>query len=290
MSSRQIDFDGDDAAYIRYLETLIFELQQALPADLRAKIAVIPRGPQPGALDVPYTRQFNNVSEAQADKRKAPRKETRVQRQLSVESANDDDQTFHVIEYTPAIHRNEEDEHRPRAKQDQSKDLSKLSPLLKALSELRAGSNGDFTSDDRITCLHGLWEGYIKAMPCLSEAPGVSNSSPINMEDSILSDYAQSMINSFTSTKKISCIQELIFVSLCAVSLRNNGTAEKEKIYTTMRTVLGTKAGTPQLQKLIRGAKWANHAVSLLTASWKTRSWDVLFFCTLVVSICIFEN
>jgi hypothetical protein len=110
------------------------------------------------------------------------------------------------------------------------------------------------------------------------------------MEASILSEYALSIKAHYAANRQASNTQELIFVSLCAVALRNTGRAEKDKIYETMREVLKSESGIPHLQRLIRGAKWANRAVSSLTSSWKTRSWDILIFGMLVVLVCHSES
>ncbi|KAJ5117686.1 hypothetical protein N7448_011318 [Penicillium atrosanguineum] len=299
MPGRQIEFDGDDAAYIRYLEALVLELRQALQSDTDARVATFSRSP--GAFDalatIPnvrptdYVTTIDNTSEVCASgNREEPVIGSRVRGRLSVEAAKGHDQTFHVIEYTPSKGRTSN----AREKQKQYENLSKLASRLNTLSKSGIGFNGVCTRNERAIILRGLVQGCSKVisscLPPLVVPTALSTSTSGLTEASILSNYAQSISTVRTTNRQAACIQELIFVSMCAVALRNEEDAEKDNIYKNMREVFQSDAGLPQLQKLIRGAKWANSAVSLLTPSWKTRSWDLLIFGMFVKIICLSVN
>jgi hypothetical protein len=69
--------------------------------------------------------------------------------------------------------------------------------------------------------------------------------------------------------------QELIFCSLCAVALEIN---PKEIVFAVMRQVLERDAIDKTLRGRIRGAKWANKVIHLLSrTNWGSYSWDIIY-------------
>ncbi|KAJ5159049.1 uncharacterized protein N7500_008700 [Penicillium coprophilum] len=69
--------------------------------------------------------------------------------------------------------------------------------------------------------------------------------------------------------------QELIFCSLYAVALE---ITSKENVFRVMRSVFHCDAQPKALRGRIRGAKWANRVIYLLSrTSWGSCSWDVIY-------------
>ncbi|KAJ6117951.1 hypothetical protein N7523_005702 [Penicillium sp. IBT 18751x] len=275
MPSRQIEFNGDDAAFIRYLEALVSELSQALRSGMDAGVATVSESPRAFNLatsnvvrPMKPVEATENASEiCTSDNREEVEMESQIRARLRGEAAKGHDQTFHLIAYDPTKGRTPS----LRKKLRHRENFSKLASSLNAFSQSGFESNGVCTRNERAVFLRGLVQGGFKVLSsCLLPSampPAVSTSSPRLMEASIISDYAQSIHTARTTNRQAACIQELIFVAMCAVALRNEEDAEKDKIYKSMREVLQSDAGLPQLQKLIRVAKWANNAVSLLTPS-----------------------
>lgn len=289
MNCRQIGFEGDDAAYIRFLEARVLELQQALQLETRTRVANSLRSqgdPNEAGIQRKPGRFTNNARPIDdASERQGwadgihPPLETRDEQRYDAEDTNSDSQTFKVIEYNPTQHKKPAPSP-SREKQRQSKNLSNFAVFLDELPGSRAWLDWCSTNGERLVLLRGLVQGYSLVTPCsLSlKAPKVlSNEFSNSTETSILFEYARSIITSGIKNRQVACVQELVFVSLCAVALRNDENTEKEIVYNIMRQVLRSDAQLLQLQKLIRGARWANRAISLLSSRWKTRSWDILF-------------
>lgn len=100
---------------------------------------------------------------------------------------------------------------------------------------------------------------------------------------SILLEYGTSMKPAETkygsaksaALRPFACFQELIFCSLCAVALE---VTSKENVFQAMRSVFRSDAEPKSLRARIRGAKWANRAVYLLSLTkWGSCSWDIIY-------------
>ncbi|KAJ5882297.1 uncharacterized protein N7529_000969 [Penicillium soppii] len=75
--------------------------------------------------------------------------------------------------------------------------------------------------------------------------------------------------------RPFACFQELIFCSLCAVALE---VTPKENVFQAMRSVFRSDAKSESLRARIRGAKWANRAIHLLSrTNWGSYSWDIIY-------------
>lgn len=112
------------------------------------------------------------------------------------------------------------------------------------------------------------------ANPIASEHPA-----PI----SILLEYGTSMEPAelkYASAKSaamrpFACFQELIFCSLCAVALE---VTSKKNVFQAMQSVFRSDAEPKSLRARIRGAKWANRAIYLLSrTNWGSCSWDIIY-------------
>lgn len=89
---------------------------------------------------------------------------------------------------------------------------------------------------------------------------------PVEMKDTSAESVAK---------RPFACFQELIFCSLCAVALEVN---PKANVFQAMRSVFRCDAQPKTLQGRIRGAKWANRAIYLLSrTNWGSYSWDIIY-------------
>ncbi|KAJ5967162.1 hypothetical protein N7501_003410 [Penicillium viridicatum] len=89
---------------------------------------------------------------------------------------------------------------------------------------------------------------------------------PVEMTDTSAESVAK---------RPFACFQELIFCSLCAVALEVN---PKENVFQAMRSVFRCDAQSKTLQGRIRGAKWANRAIYLLSRTNRgSYSWDIIY-------------
>ncbi|EKV04072.1 hypothetical protein PDIG_91260 [Penicillium digitatum PHI26] len=81
---------------------------------------------------------------------------------------------------------------------------------------------------------------------------------------------AESVANS-----PFACFKELLFCSLCAVALE---VMPKEEVFQHMQSVFCCDAKPKALRGRIRGAKWANRAIYLLSSTvWGSCSWDIIY-------------
>lgn len=71
------------------------------------------------------------------------------------------------------------------------------------------------------------------------------------------------------------CFKELLFCSLCAVALE---VMPKEIVFQYMQSVFRCDAQSKSLRGRVRGAKWANRAIYLLSSTnWGSCSWDIIY-------------
>ena len=290
MTSRLIHFDGNDAAYIQFLEAQVFELKQALRSEAPIRV---PRFSSNRDLDGDSNRQeafrhtddSNPIDNAPEIRRNRTHSllEARGDERHSAEDSSSECETLKVIEYDPTHNQTPTISEQERQKENLSRFASFLDDLPRSRTWL-----GSTPADERVLILRGLLAGYSWDLSCRASSLARKDISTLrsnSVEASIVWKYATSITTKNTTNRQAACAKDLIFVSLCAVALRNNEHADKDTIYSSMRRVLRSDAQISQLQKLIRGARWANRAISLLTSSWKARAWDILFSGMLAVKL-----
>ncbi|CDM29690.1 unnamed protein product [Penicillium roqueforti FM164] len=83
------------------------------------------------------------------------------------------------------------------------------------------------------------------------------------------------IVASQPTKRPFACFQELIFCLLCTVALE---VTLKENVFQAMQSVFHCDANSKSLRGRIRGAKWANRAIYLLSrTNWGSRSWDIIY-------------
>lgn len=108
-------------------------------------------------------------------------------------------------------------------------------------------------------------------------------------EISILNNYSNSMQSTAAENNQITkqgyptkngpfeCFRELVYCSLCAVAL-NLELGAKKDVFDAMASVFGSDAKERRYKQLIRGAKWANKIINLLSCTkWGACSWDIIY-------------
>ncbi|KAF3005307.1 hypothetical protein E8E15_000459 [Penicillium rubens] len=292
--ARKIPFDGDDAAYILFLEARVLHLEDSLrqssqqftyigtsssPADFNGVRN------QNGVLERPYrpTRQIPIAPDTQShdgDTEPAP-EDFDEQRHIRKDGGNPD--AFNFIEYNPTIHvdpnRTGKSAH-DQSKKHQLKTLSRFISFIDNLPESEIWKDWVSALDEiqRKEFLEALVQNCgssPSSFASLGTAKELAEVSSKSTDISILSQYASFMVSFGMLNKQLACFQNLVFVSLCAVALEK--AEDKDGVYAVMRKVLGSDSSSKQLVKLVRGAKWANGLVSLLSKTkWASRSWDIL--------------
>lgn len=247
-------FDGSDSDYIAFLESKVIESSKIIEA-------------YGGPATISYQHAvYDTTAVPPTSSRYSPRTE-------SGDDEGYESSGLQIIEYvppntdaaTPKIHYSKQDTR-------WQKDLDKL--IL------------------NIPCL-GLWDQERAAMALPSEVvlrmvvnrDGLSeNPSPLCVQRlpyqaiiiSALNEYClftKSAIRHAQIAKMVALFSELVFVSFCAVGLKTVDDAES--VYAVMRNYI-SNAQTRHLDKLIRGAIWANNCISALHATdWGSRSLEV---------------
>lgn len=289
--TRKIPFEGDDAAYIRFLEARVLQLEDyhrkssQEPTDIgvpfRSPADINNDHDQNQSFSTPHrnTCQIQNPSE----KRTHEGGIQPVQEGLSEQrQLGKDDGDFEVIEYDPEAH---VDDGTDKCTPDQStmlqlKRLSRFTTFLDGLPESEIWKTWVSAIDDiqRRKILQGLVQtcgsgaSSFTSLKASKEFAVVSSKST---SISILSEYANFMISFGLLNQQFACFRNILFVSLCAVALAI--VRDKEDVYRVMRRIIGTDASSKQLIRLVRGAKWANSLMSILSKTkWAARSWDIL--------------
>ncbi|CAG8133814.1 unnamed protein product [Penicillium nalgiovense] len=197
------------------------------------------------------------------------------------DGANPD--AFNIIEYNPTAHLDPNwtrKRARDQSKKHQPKTLSRFISFIDNLPESEIWKNWVSALDEiqRKEYLEALVQNCgsgTSNFASLGTAKELADVSSKPTDISILSQYASFMVSFGTLNQQLACFQNLVFVSLCAVALEK--TENKDGVHAVMREVLGSDASSKQLVKLVRGAKWANSLVSLLSKTkWASRSWDIL--------------
>ncbi|KAJ5394750.1 hypothetical protein N7509_000008 [Penicillium cosmopolitanum] len=111
--------------------------------------------------------------------------------------------------------------------------------------------------------------------PTLPDHTFLSTSALTTPELSILLDYSKCIPREEMDTTALACFQELIFCSMCAVALE---VAPKEHVFQAMRSIFRSHATEKSLRGRIRGAKWANRVIDILSGTtWGLCSWDIIY-------------
>ncbi|SPB49721.1 unnamed protein product [Aspergillus niger] len=187
--------------------------------------------------------------------------------------------TFKVIEYNPPCDETSRPKNRERGgAQSQSAErqhqaLSEFKRLICDLPRTETWKEWISVADPkREEFVRGLVEGF--APPDVLSA--LPRKSPMSTELALLHEYGNSVKVSCATGRQWKNFRELIFCSLCAVALRS--TRSNDDVYEAMRNVFGSDAKTKSLEALVRGAKWVNRTISLLTnTEWALRGWDTAF-------------
>lgn len=293
--TRRIPFQGDDSAYILFLETRVLELEDSIHH--QSQQDAYTEGSSASQADLSEVRDQHEAFEPSCHNTSQiqPTSEIRnhdgdtqlvlegPDEQRHADSAGGDFPTFKIIEFNPNADLNADKGDKCAQAQGRKQQLRKLSIFSEFLDNLpQSDSWKDWTSAlDKLKC-----KGTLLALIQDSSSPASSFTSletpqsspnvpskPANI--SILSEYADFMISFGVMNRQLACFREFIFVSLCAVALEIF--ENKDEVYEVMRKILGSKAFSKQLLKLVRGAKWANSLISLLSKTkWVCRSWDII--------------
>lgn len=287
---RRIQFEGDDASYIRFLEARVLELedtiQQSLPQSARIQRIVSPvshgdSNHSNSMCGTGYncTRRRINGLENSAQRRQDGGTRlafaSRGKDQDTQEHGNPCASIFEVIEYNPPRDTNPRSKNRKRGARSQSTDrqhqvLSEFTRFMCDLPKTEVWKKWVSVNDcQRGELVRGLVEGFAPT----NVFNALPRKLPMSTELAILHDYGNSMKTSTATIQQLKHFRELIFCSLCAVALRS--AQSNDDVYKAMREVFGSDASSKTLETLVRGAKWVNHTISLLThTKWTLRRWD----------------
>lgn len=288
---RRIQFDGDDASYIRFLETRVLELedtiQQSLPQSthLRRIVSPVSHGDSNQSNSMcgtgdSCTRQriceLEDGAQGCQDGGTRLAFASRSKDQDIQERDNHRTSTFEVIEYNPPRDTNPRSKNRKQGARSQSAKrqyevLSEFTQSMCNLPKTEAWKKWVSANDfQRGELVRGLVEGFAPT-DVLNAAP---RKLAVSTELDILHEYGNSMKASTATIQQLKYFRELIFCSLCAVALRS--AQSNDDVYKAMRKVFDSDASSKTLETLVRGAKWVNRTISLLTdTKWALRRWDI---------------
>ncbi|KAI1829006.1 hypothetical protein DTO027I6_10068 [Penicillium roqueforti] len=291
--TRQIPFEGDDAAYILFLETRIFQLEDSLRQPAQKSTIRTSSSPadfngvrnQVEVCEKPHhhRRQIHIAPETQSPDGDTEPSLEEFDEQGGVHKDGANPDAFNIIEYNPTAHLDPNwtrKRARDQSKKHQPKTLSRFISFIDNLPESEIWKNWVSALDEiqRKEYLEALVQNCgsgTSNFASLGTAKELADVSSKPTDISILSQYASFMVSFGMLNQQLACFQNLVFVSLCAVALEK--TENKDGVHAVMREVLGSAASSKQLVKLVRGAKWANSLVSLLSKTkWASRSWDIL--------------
>ncbi|OQE66664.1 hypothetical protein PENNAL_c0182G09341 [Penicillium nalgiovense] len=297
--SRRFGFEGDDAAYIWYLEDRIFELETSLHRLSRQDARIETLHPLRGqdnfvsnrGKDFAGARYHRSGDSGTFDgqgrgDRTQPELEASPSRgdedhNHEAEDADNDRTGLKIIEYNPLS----KDSKRagPSLNQGGGQQLRVKSEFTSFLTDLPSLKDWTSPIDEarrKIILRELVRDCRSAASTCISsndqsEAQSCTSAEPVNIIP-ILHQYAHFTARDSSLDRKIAYFRELVFVSSCAVALRIH--KEKDQVYEVMRAFRGSNAQSKHLSKLVCGAKWANRAISLLSQTkWASRSWSVIF-------------
>ncbi|CAI7647787.1 unnamed protein product [Penicillium discolor] len=281
--NRLVQCQGDNLAYIKHLELRILELESACSS----------RSPESPGSQQQISGQcrpcevcrnlnlYQDIGGSQGISVDSIR--------LASEGCHDNqssqhnrppESTFAFIRYEPSVTTASSTMTNTMTKSAQKK-RNRLSSFISSIGNLPESSHwkswASMSETERKMIIFSLVSGLT--------FPNVEN--PISSEQpapiSILLEYGISMEPAemkYASVKSaakrpFACFQELIFCSLCAVALE---VTPKENVFQAMQSVFRSDADSKSLRARIRGAKWANRAIYLLSrTNWGSCSWDIIY-------------
>lgn len=294
--TRRISFEGDDTAYITFLEARILQLESSLRQSSQKPTFFQTSSSGPANLNadrnkgqffgIPHrnTCQIQTASDDQSHNGDTQLASPDLDEQRYLRQNSGDSAAIQIVEYNPNAHLDPDETNQSaqnQTKKQQVRTLARFSNFLDDLpqSDTWKGWVSNLGDVQRSKILRALVQDCGAAAPTFSslEAPkALTDVSSESRDISILSEYATFMISIGKGDRQLSCFRKIIFVSLCAVALEMN--KSEDKVYEVMRKVLGTNGHSKHLLKLVRGAKWANRLISLLSKTkWASRSWDIIF-------------
>lgn len=304
---RRFQFEGDDTSYIRYLEARVLELEntthRSFPQRSHVRNLPVPRshdsavpeshgGSSPANISrgAVYNCTRQRVDEPgdsdQARQNGGTRLAIAGRGNYQDIQQHDDAQScpFEVIEYNPSLGANFPSKKRRKGARsqgakDQLQILSNFTCFIRDLPKSKTWKQWVSVDDSqRVGFTRGLVEGFAPMEEIVDqpvEPKLIPRKTSISAKLAILHEYGNSMNTSNTTGRQLKRFRELIFCSLCAVALRS--AKSKDEVYEAMRGVFGSDAHSKTFDALIRGAKWINHTISLLSyTKWALRSWDMV--------------
>lgn len=242
---RQIQFEGDDASYVRFLEAKVFELESSLHCAFQQRS-------HPPTVQSVVTR----ASSRDSHDHNCP------------DEAGNQSADLQVIEYNPSQVSSATGKRifngQTRARWQSNLDL--FLAKIPSLDHWRS-QEPELSRQSRIT-LKILVQGDA------SSHEKTKASSPMSSESvsiiPILSQYCDFTMNMSPEGdfyRKLACFHELVFMSFCAVALKTVDDADS--VFEVMRSYSGSEAQEKHLIKLVRGAIWANRSIFALSkTSW----------------------
>lgn len=245
-SSRRVQFNGDDVAYIRFLEDRVLELE--------------------GILQSP-SHQRGHARNSQSITNRANSRDTAGP---SSNEVGDRSTKLQFIEFVPPRER------ASKAPNDtQKRRQSGLDILLEKVPSLSKWTSNKYNLSHRnLNVLKGL---------VANEKPPNDSKNPSQPIDiiPILLRFSNLTLNVGPEKgflAKLARFREFIFMSLCAVALKLELVDDAASVYGVMQSFIGFDAREKHLLKLIRGVTWANQLISeLSTTAWAPGCSYVLF-------------
>lgn len=284
--TRLIQCQGNDLAYIKHLELRIIELESACSS----------RYPESSGIQQQTSGQYRpceacrdlNLSTQDVG---ASQEISADSIRLDSESCHDNqssqhnrppESTFAFIPYEPSVTTATPVTADPSALiKSTQKQQGRLSSFASSINNLPKSAKWEdwisISEAQRKKILSSLVSGLAFPKDCNPIAR--QQPAPI----SILIQYGTSMeparmeptSEKSTVKRPFACFQELIFCSLCAVALE---VSPKENVFQAMQAVFHCDAKSKSLRARIRGAKWANRAIYLLSRTdWGSCSWDIIY-------------
>lgn len=249
---RRIQFEGDDAAYIHFLEARVSELEGLLHCQSR-------REAHPQTHRPPINREFS---------------QTKRLRQHSDEAGNQA-AGLRVIQHYPN-HKSSAPRKEACRGETRLRWQSSLDRFLAKIPDLGTWKSRDHES---LAKTRRVLRILVQGDTSFQESSKVLSSSELITIIPILHQYRDFTMNTCYEGdfhRKLACFRELVFMSLCAVALEMVENAGS--VYDVMRSYSGSKAQEKHLKKLVRGAIWANRSISALSKSdWGPECSEVVF-------------
>ncbi|KAJ6001122.1 hypothetical protein N7481_001531 [Penicillium waksmanii] len=267
--------------YIKHLELRIIELETAclshypeLRREGQCRPCEVCRNPNL------YTKDFGGPQESSGDSFRLASEI--CQDNQSSQNDRPPESTFAIIPYEPSIIIE------PPATTDSStpnvpaqKKRCRFSSFTSSVGDLPESSNWKKWASISETQRKKIVLSLVSGLTFPNDENPIASRQPAPIP--ILLEYGKSMEPAgltHTSAKSaekrpFACFQELVFCSLCAVALE---VTAKEDVFQAMQSVFQSDAGSKSLRARIRGAKWANRAIHLLSLTkWGSCSWDIIY-------------